>query len=576
MKTEKKVTDLIYIEPQKTEVIIAKEFKDKVYFWLSRLKSLQEQYFDQKYDSASQDVTEVMSMRRFLTKFLMARVDWITENVKDPALRLKYLNVLPPFPQKGGIKTLLTHFFQVVETDDKKALKYRGITELEKEVRLLWDIYKLRKTIESIEVLEKALNEQDPFPSIFSIEARKECLSVLKGVFKLMFQVCLQPEFRKELYNSISPKHVSPEAILKRKESGQYYVYKHVFEKFDYRNQFFFIYYSTGMKAKIGGQTKEYLFNYLDFEVMKQEFLINWLNKKLKGNPKKFEIYKNYSIEGRTLFEIISENPAREIEILKQIPINVFNDLTAQINEEVSSEDRTKMEAFSENHGEFAESTTQFKKAKQLAKQSVEKIREVVSQIIEKPKPKAEPPPPEPVPEPEPEKPVVPTYKVTRIKKNEIDYPYFQKTLGNYPQKLALQRVKSDKEKYIDFIKRMTKMLNNINESVLITRRTPKHEWVIPYTIKETVGEKITEHFLIIGAEVKSKQLSMGYSAKATQSNYAFTCYWLYGKSEMDPAMGKSTEKRNIKGREYFEFDFANAEAQKKAYQMFDIVMDNS
>ncbi|NQU63403.1 MAG: hypothetical protein HQ517_03840, partial [SAR324 cluster bacterium] len=157
MESNKKIIDLIYIEPQKDEATIVKSYNFSLEFWKKNLKALQEEYFEKHYDSASPDVLEVLNMRKFLGRFLQNRLDWIVNRVDNKALRNKYLNVLPPFQQKGGVKTLLLHFYQMEETENKRSLIYKQKNDIEKEVAILWDIYKLRKTIESIDTIRRSL-----------------------------------------------------------------------------------------------------------------------------------------------------------------------------------------------------------------------------------------------------------------------------------------------------------------------------------------------------------------------------------------------------------------------------------
>ena len=47
------------------------------------------------------------------------------------------------------------------------------------------------------------------------------------------------------------------------------------------------------MRAKIQGKVKEFPFNFLDFELIKQEFLLNWVHQKLKNVPEKEKVYSN-------------------------------------------------------------------------------------------------------------------------------------------------------------------------------------------------------------------------------------------------------------------------------------------
>jgi hypothetical protein len=570
MESQKRVVDLIYIEPQKDEATVIKDYRFSLDFWKQHLKVLQEQCFEQHFDSAAPDVLEILNMRNFLGKFLQSRLDWIVSRIKDPDLRRKYLKVLPPFQQKGGIKTLLLHFYQMGESEDKKGLVYRPKNPLEKEIAVLWDIYKLKKTIESIETIYRTLDSTPVFPSVFSIENRSDCLNSLKKAFQLMFQMCIRKEHQQKLYRDISSRLVSPEAILEWAEAGESFVYPHVLQKFDYRNHFFYVYYYPGMKAKIGGKIKEFRFNYLDFEIIKQEFLIDWMNQRLKGNPKKQVVYAKYSLGDKTIQQIVAEHPEREIEVLQQLPISVFNDITAEVNQEVSSDLKTDVEAFSENQGQFAKDAAGFVQATSIAKSSLQKLKQLVSK-----KKTVVPVVPEPEPEPEPEVPIVetPVYEVIKIKKNQIDFPFFHKETGRYKQQLALLRVKMG-DRFAEFSRRMSQFFVNVSETVLIRRRTPKHEVIYPNLIKETKGEQVTHHLLILGAEVKAKQLSMAYGAKSGEGAYAFTCFFVYGCDQADPTLGEARDIRHARGIDFHVFDFAHPAVLERAFAFYQLVME--
>jgi len=572
MENKKKVVDLIYIEPQKDEAAIVKGYNFSLEFWKTNLKLLQEQYFEQHYDSASPDVLEVLNMRKFLGKFLQNRLDWIVNRVKDDTLRKKYLNVIPPFQQKGGIKTLLLHFYQMTDAEDKKSLIYSAKNDIEKEVAVLWDIYKLRKTIESIDTMRRALEESEPFTSSIDLKQRKQCLSELKNVFQLLFQMCIKKEYQKELYRGLTAKLVSSQAILKRMEEGNSYVYTHVTKKFDYRNHFFYVYYFPGMKAKVGGELKSFRYNYLDFEIIKQDFLIHWMNRKLQGNPQKNQIYKKYAIGSKTIDQLVAEDPSQEIKILQQLPINVFNDITAEVNDVVAEELKTNVDSFSENKGEFAETANSFKKANKMARMSLKKLKSmVISKKNESEQPIAEEPPVEEEPPPPPE--VKKAIDIVKIKKNQIDFPYFQKETASYKQKLSLLRVKMGTN-YTEFNKKVSHFFANVSESAYIRRRTPKHEVIYPHLVKETLGDDVTNHLLIIGAEVKSKQLGMGYGAKSGSDAFSYTCFFIYGCDQEPSDMGTVTDTRNARGVEFKIFDFKEPAVQKKAFELFQLIMD--
>ena len=580
MSDLKKVVDLIVVEPPKSPGDLIPEMLNKVNFWQDNLKALQEQYFENDFEADAPDVLEAMAMRKFLTQFLRHRIEWIRDKVPDPQLQKKYLQFLPPFYQKGGVKLLLMHFFQVKESDDKKFLVFRGLNDQEKEIRILWDLYKLNKTIESIDVLYRSISKGEPFQSIFPHKKQNEILQNLKTVFRLMFQMCIQTKYQKELYRGITAQHISPEAILERKEQGISFIYPHVLSKFNYRNHFFFIYFYSGMKAKIADEIKTFHYNFLDFEILKQEFLIHWMKDKLANNPHKMEAYQRYSLQGQSVHDLVVANPDKEIEILQQLPINVFNDLTAEVNENVSDELKTTVEALSENFGGFSEFINRFEKATKAAKATITKLKEMIV-ADKKPESKVLTPLEEPdfgeglPPDPEEVEEVLPPqYELIKIKKKEVDFPYLTKTLADFQKTMKLIRGKMGEETYKDFAKDVSKILGSISESSLIQRRTPKHEWILPYLIKETYQGKVTEHLCFVGAEVKARQMGMSYSANAMQSNYQFTPFFIYGNNDPEGDYGPSVEKRNIRGSILNEYSIQNENVLPQFQKFFAMIKE--
>ena len=570
-KDGKKLVDLIYVEKQKDEATIVKEYNFSIDHWKNTLKLLQEFYFEQHFNSTSPDVLEILAMRKFLGKFLQSRLDWIANDIKDVSLRRKYLNVLPPFPQKGGIKRILLHFFQMAESSDKRSLVYKAKNDIEKEISILWDIYKLRKTIDSIETIKKSLSQQKVFPSIFPIKDRSSCLDALKTVFQLMFQMTIQKAHQKSLYTDLSTDLMRPEIVLERQEQKKSYVYPHVISKFDYRNHFFYVYYSSGMKAKIAGEIKKFHFNYLDFEIIKQEFLVDWMERRLGNNPNKTKIYSKYAIGNKTIDKIIEEDPSQEIEILKQLPLAVFNDITAEVNDAVSEDLKTKVNSLSENHGEFSKVNKEFEKAQEIAKSPIKKLKSMLNRKKEQEAEAIKEEEEKLVPPPEPEE-IKPVYEVFKVLKNQIDYPYFQKETATYKAKLSLIRVKMG-PRYTEFNRSLSKFFGNISESALIRRRTPKHEVIYPYVIKETFGELVTNHLLILGAEVKAKQLGMGYGSKSAENTHSYTCFFIYGTDLKNPSMGEVADTRHARGMEFNIYNFTDGEVQKRALELYDIAM---
>lgn len=572
--TSRKIEDYINIQTNQPPEQLIQDYKTEIAIWSSQLKDLQERIFETHFNSSAKDVQEVMAARRFLSQYVEQRIEEISQMEKD--IQLKYLQVLPPFHSKGGVIGLLGHFFELQANKEAQKISFKTKTVAEKELSILLDMYKTKRTIETIQVLEKALRSSDSFPSIFTREQQFETIKSLKNVFKVLFQMCIQPQFQQELYSGISKKHLSDAEVLRRQEQNIALVYPHVVKKYDYRIQYFLVYFKEGLKAKIRGEVKEFRYNYLNFEIMKQEFLVDWLDKNLKDNPAKYKVYEKYVVDGNNMAEYVQKHPDKERELMLRLPIEVFNDIAEEVSLAVAKDLKTGINVESENHGEFAETLKTFSRAKEAAKLSIEKLKLFVSGKSS----------------PEPEVETTSTDSeaasdvsniedmetedepiITLLKKNEVDYPYFQREVTKYPQQLALLRVKMGPE-FKAFNNKVIKKLSKTSESAMIRRRTPKHEWVMPFHIDSYKNGKEHTELLIIGAEVKAKQLGMGYSGNVDQQ-YQFTSYFIYAAKETAIDFGKTTDTRKVRNEELPQWDFSNPNVQERVLQLLKLIVSN-
>src|SRR3989339_1801433 len=367
---QKKLVDLIYPEPHLNDQTLYNEHKTRLEVWIRHLGEIQA-------TAEVNDVSGMNSIAEFafaemcLKQMCLKRLNWIHQTVQDAQLRHKYLMVMPPFPQKGGLQSLLVHFFQF-EAQGPNHITFHEKTALERELAILWDMYKLKKTLETIQVLEKSLTQGDGFPSIFSKQQILENLQQLRQAFLLLFRMTVKTEFQKPLLADFSVRQFSPEAVLKRIETKSHMVYPHVIENFDYRNHFFFLYFNPGMKAKEGEKEHIFHYNFLDFEIVKQEFLTHWVGQRLAKNPHKTEIYEHFILGESTLAERVAEQPHKELELLRNLPQKMFDDLIASFEDHAGAQ--LPFDPMSERAGSFARELVQFGKVYDLAKQGVAKV----------------------------------------------------------------------------------------------------------------------------------------------------------------------------------------------------------
>ncbi len=531
--------------------------------WKEYWKNKQEEYFENNFDTTSPPVIEANEIRRFFNQFLQRKLSTIEEYEEE--LRLQALRFILPFNSDNGIKDFLLHFFQLETSKDGK-LEFIARNHFEKEIHILYDIYKIKKTMECIDVMRKTLgNPEKEFKSRFSTEDKKIILEQLREVLKILFKFTIKPDCQKELFQSISMDLISAESILERREKNFFYCYPHVIEKYDYRNLFFLVYFRDGLSAKVGGEQKIFHFNYMNFEILKQEYLAHWLENRLKNNPVKQEIYKTYEIDNRTIASWVEEDPSKEIALLKKLPINKFNDLIAQVDEKVEDELKADIPSMSEKHGESSNFKESTKKGVQLAKSSLEKLKSFLGFKKENQAEPLEPdqlPPTPPLQEAE--------WRISALKAKQVPYYYLCQSASKYKEQLEVIRAKLGAEFQI-LAKLVTKLMNAFGESGVVQRRTPKHDWVIPYSMKYIVGDTSTDYLFILGGEAKIKSKGMGYS---TGDEYTYTPYVVFATAEQDEQYGNTAGERPVGQKTYSEYSIGNPAVKNKVIEFMQMIKE--
>ena len=571
-KGTKKLVDLIYLDQKKQIADLENEYRARIAVWTEWMDRKLDKIVDE--DIYIEEQSEYFMANNFLRNFLIKRFEWILNSVPNDDIKAKYLLALPPFNQSGNIKSFLVHFFQFKDSQTKNTLEFEFLSHSEREVRILWDLYKLTKTLDSIEVIRAAISVVNPFPSIFDRIYIVNLLNTLSGVLSLLIKICVKPEYLDEVLYEFPTHCFEPEDILFRKEAKQYLINDIVLERLDYRNYIFHIFFRSNLKAVHQGEDLSFVFNYLDYEIVRQEFLIHWLYTRLNGNPRKKEILDKYLIGNKSFSEIIATSPGMELYILKQLPKQDFEHLIAEVNDSLEEDRKLPIDPMSEEVGEFAKMLKRFKRAQQLAKKSVTVLKKLIHQAKNRIKPETE------------EKnrlPVKDTAKISSpsasniyqleiVDKAQIDFPFFCVTNSNFSRQLTLLRSRMDPAEFLCFNEYVTEFLLNKKEEALIKRRTPRHEWVIPYLIRETGQSSTMSHLLILGVEAKNQHMSMGYGS-GLKEKYDFRSYFVYGSREEQSRLGTPTESRIVKGEKYLIYPLSNIHTVEKALNLVDYVI---
>ena len=570
MVKTKKLVDLVYLNEDVTEMQLRTEYQTRLSVWNKWLQARQ----NDDLSSVNTFVTEQAeynTINSFLNTFLRTRLEWVLDSISDPELRLKYLLVLPPFSQKGNIKSFLLHFFQLKDDEQQNNIVYEELTNREKEVRVLWDMYKLIKTLETIQTLKKWMIGRNPFPSQFSGEHVTSVLNNLQNSLLLLFRISIKKEFQTQMLQNFPKDFFSPESVLQRSESGEYLVTDVTLKRLVYRNYLFFIYFKSSLKANYEGQDLTFELNYLDYELIRQEFLMHWITERLGKNPQKKKVLERYMFGSKTFAQIIEHRPEMEIRLLKKLPKDVFDDLIADVNESVDEELKLPVDSMSETIGDFASLLKNYENIKNLAKQSITVLREYVGEKLRKSKSSTRGPdqneskPEDPLSKFTPKKPDGLNFRI--LKKNEIGFPFFCSNNAHHIRLYKLLKAKLEPKLFNAFNSKISAYLNQVPESQLMKRQSPRHEWALPFLVDEMRDGELSKQLLILGAELKSIKPVAG-SSTIVGSNYEFHCYFVYGTLEKSVEMGFTLEERKVTGEPFYIYDFSHPNVMRQALKI--------
>ena len=507
---------------------------------------------------------EAAQIREVMRVFIGPALERLSKMPLEEQGRL--INLMVPFDSEGGIRDFLLHFFQIA-LDRAGKLVYQERDSYERELYILHDLYKVKRTLEVIGIIRQA--EADPanrFPSIFSPERQTEILDRLQRVLELMFTQALPSRHRQRIMSDISPRYLSAAELLRRREAQLLYTYPHVLERYEYRRFFFLMYFKEGLKAKFEQEVREYRYNFLHFQSLKREYLVHWLESRLKGNPHKFKAYSKYRVRGKSLLNWINEEPDREAELLLEMASPEFNEMVGEINEQLPKAEQVAIDPDTEKFGLYHELRKQLREATARVKAPIETLRKDVEEGGPLPEPES------PEPEPEPEPPPEPKWEITLLKKTRVAHPFLQTPSAGYPTQLTALKQQLGAE-HREFAQYVSKLLDSTPEMNTIRRRTPKHEWVMPYHLRRTLPEETLDYLLILGAEVRAKQRGMSYQAR---EQYNFTPYMIFGAAQPEEGFGEAIGKRPAAGIEFDEYPLTPSAVRQKALELLDKIKEQN
>lgn len=542
-------------ENEKSAQALINTFNENISTWEKRVQSLRQEKERENPSDLKEILDELDQLSAFLKGRLTKRLQGIRQYPED--LQLKYLRCIEPFYTEAGITRFMGHYFDV-EVFKQVRLRYRKKKDFEKEVNILFDLYRVKKTIETISTLENSVKSNESFPSRFGKNEQAEFLKTLREIFKLFFIRFVKKEYRKQLFETLSESHLDTDQIIDMRKKGTSYVTPEAIQSNEYRDKFITVFFSTLLRTKTSEHVKDLHFNFLNFEVLKNEFLTHWMQQKLKNNPEKDKVLQNYQIGGKSVAQLIKESPDKEADILSSIPLEIFNDMAEEINQKVRDDAKTPVTTFSRNHGLFSRLQTSFEAVKQVARYSVDKMEEMkpktkIWTVKKKPAAAAKAPLPEkvqtskPAPEAaakkeEPRQQLKIQYGLEVLTLADIDNPFFDQRIETYPAKLDFLAKKMG-DRYEMFTAKIWQLFNLLSKDHFIIRRDPCHEWAVPFLFNQGNSRIL----LMIGAEISKKHKQVGYKSKFMKEQYDFNTYFHLATQTRNAKLGKVVDIRKVR-----------------------------
>lgn len=499
---------------QSASLISTKELRSNVQSWKRAVHRLT----DGHQPESDEEEEELKSLLFFVDKTLDRRIDEIDKAPRG--MQSHYLRSIFPFFSTKGMLSTLTRLFDL--DYEHKQFKFRLKQDFERELNILLDLYKIKKSIECINSIKRRLIEEEPLHTRLEGDPLGY-LETLKEILKVFFIQFVRPEYQKELYHHLNEEQISAEKLMSLKKENLSYIKPEVLGSRAYQAKMLLLLYSTKMRTLTKGKTVDLDINYMDFEILKQDFLIDWMKRKLEKSKTKTNILKNQMIAGHSIGELIEAHPDLEHEILLAMPQEQFNDVAAEINENVDQDKRSGIAIFSEKFGPIRRIKEQLSKAKAIS-EGVVKIKEALP-----PKAKGRIPFKE--------------LDVSALSHDQVDYCFYDPVAESYPLKFKVMK-SAFGPKYEEFHKKVMTLLQSVADESLVNRTKPYNELGLPIYLE---GEEV-DFFLGVGMQAKLAKYEKG------QKMQSITCYFNLSTSEPIPDYGPSNGQRIIKGNSFYQY----------------------
>ncbi|MBF0350846.1 MAG: hypothetical protein HQM11_07420 [SAR324 cluster bacterium] len=332
-------------------------------FWIREIRNIDrfwkeksDRIYEQKLQLTDHMLVRINHLRHAFRFYILPLLEQLKKT--SEVSQQKFFRYHGAFVSEKSFHQFMRHLY-AVECDREGDWFFINRDPYEQDIYVLYDLYKVKKTIESVDALQTEIESGVSFPSEFQKERQISILKGFRGALMMAIRQSIKPEYHNLIYKNISPDYLKSEQLEHRRQLKLVYARPETVDVNPYRSIFLNLMFRQQIRTRVRNRNLNIHYSLVHFEQLKQEYLHHWV-KRLDRHPEKQKIYQNLYFQGKTFSEWVLEDPEKEDQLLNQLPLETFNDTVAQLQQKVEPEKRSPVESLSEKSSVFKELNNNF------------------------------------------------------------------------------------------------------------------------------------------------------------------------------------------------------------------------
>ncbi len=281
-------------------------------FWKKHLNGI----YEAKIELSNPLIIRINHLRQAIRFYLIPFIQ--NAQKSQPDIQDRIVKHLPSLFSAEKREKFFHHFYGVIK-DEEKGWVYEERDAFEVDEIVLYDLYKVKRTMNGIAALLKELADTTyNIPSVYSKERQVEILKGMNSALFMAFKIAVNPKYQVELFRDINLGYIHQDQVKKRKKEKLIYSRVKDLEFSPFRRVFLHILFRDQIKTTIKNKETVIEYNLVDLEQLIEEYFGYFL----KDSAEQVEYMKTYHmlhIGGNTFTNSIVENPDPESLLFEEI-----------------------------------------------------------------------------------------------------------------------------------------------------------------------------------------------------------------------------------------------------------------